>query len=560
MTREELSELVAEVRRLQGELQDVEVKAARRDTPKRLFEPVSAFANRAGGGVLLFGLDEERDFELVGVGNVQKLQEDIAHLTSELMEPVLRPEINADKIEGKVVVAVEVPEAPAVARPCYYRTAGMQGGSYIRVGNSNRRMTDYEIFGYVSAREQPRFDQEPVEGSTADDLDLAQLEAFVARLRRDRPGASYLNHPLDAVLNQLKITRDVDGVVRPTLAGLLMFGKYPQGQEPQLVITFVQYYGTTETEMAPGGRRFVDNQKFEGTVPEVVEGAVNRVLANLRSSSLIEGLWRRDIPEYPEVAVREAVINAVAHRDYSRYVRGSHIRIKLFADRLEIQSPGGLYGNVTVETLEQQQSARNATLVRLMEDVRLVENRGSGISTMIEEMQRANLEPPRFKDNRTSFLVIFRNHTLMSPDAIAWLARFAGHRLNDGQRLALVYARTNESITNEEYRRLLRTDPGTAYKELRGLVDLGLLAPRGMGRWTSYTLNVSAESPPTAVEQADEERVLAYVRERGSIARAEAVRVLGLSDNRARYILQKLTRNGALRQEGPTRRSRYTLP
>ena len=90
-----------------------------------------------------------------------------------------------------------------------------------------------------------------------------------------------------------------------------MFGRYPQAFEPQLVITFLQYYGTTETEKTPRGERFLDNRKFEGTIPEMVEGAVNHVLAGLRKSSLIEGLWRRDIPEYPEEALREAVVNAV---------------------------------------------------------------------------------------------------------------------------------------------------------------------------------------------------------------------------------------------------------
>ncbi len=214
----------------------------------------------------------------------------------------------------------------------------------------------------------------------------------------------------------------MDGVPHPTLAGLLVFGKYPQSFEPQLTITFLQYFGTTEMEKTPRGERFLDNRKFEGHIPIMVESVVNHILATIRKSSLIEGLYRRDIPEYPEEAIREAVVNAVAHRDYSHFARGSHIQIRLFADRLEIQSPGGLYGTVTEETLEEQ-STRNRILVKLMEDLHLVENRGSGIRAMINAMRKANLEPPRFHDKRSSFWVTFHNHTLMGPEVVKWLKK-----------------------------------------------------------------------------------------------------------------------------------------
>src|SRR4030095_15469146 len=141
----------------------------------------------------------------------------------------------------------------------------------------------------------------------------------------------------------------------------------------------------------------------------------------MRKAVLIDGVFRRKLSEYPQVALREPLGNAVVHRDYSPYVRGSYIRIQMFADRLEIQSPGGLFGNVTVENLEEKHSTRNARLMRIMEDMHVVENRGSGIRAMLQVMLDANLEPPWFADRRSSFLVTFRNHTMMNPEAIAWL-------------------------------------------------------------------------------------------------------------------------------------------
>jgi ATP-dependent DNA helicase RecG len=565
MTSEELFQLIGEVQRLQSELDDVEVKSAQGGTPQRLFEPLSAFANRAGGGVILFGLDERRNFAAVGVGNAQRLQEEISHLVAADMEPALRPEFTVAEIDGATVVAVEVSEIPAEQKPCFYKPAGLHKGAYIRVGNTNRQMADYEIFGYASARTQPAFDEEPVRDATLDDLDRGRLEDYIAQLKRARPSAAYLNQPFERILSQRHIVRDVDSVLRPTLAGLLVFGQYPQAFEPQLVITYLQYYGTTETEKTPRGERFLDNRKFEGAIPEMVEGAVNYVMASVRKSSLIEGLWRRDIPEYPEEALRESIVNAVAHRDYSHFVRGSYIQIRLFADRLEIQSPGGLYGNVTEDTLEEEQSTRNRVLMQLMEEARLmgdrhlVENRGTGIRTMLEAMRRANLEPPRFQDRRASFWVTFRNHTLMNPEAIAWLNQFAALPINDHQRLALAYLRHNDQLTNSDYQRLNHVDSVTANRELRGLVQAGLTEQHNTKRWAYYTLQVAPEISATQPAETDEEKVLDYVHARGSIKRAECSQLLEITETQARYFLQKMQRAGLLRLQGSGRGARYVL-
>jgi len=301
--------------------------------------------------------------------------------------------------------------------------------------------------------------------------------------------------------------------------------------------------------------------RFKGT--EMVESTVNHVLASIRKSSLIEGLLRRDIPEYPAVAIREALVNAVAHRDYSHFVRGSYIQIRLFADRLEIQSPGGLYGNVTEENLEAAQSTRNRWLMRLMEDLHLVENRGSGVSAMLAAMRQANLEPPRFRDRRSSFWVTFRSHTLLNPEAVAWLNRFAEKPMNDHQRMALVYLRHNEGMTNNDYQRLNHVDSVTATRELRTLTDYGLVDLHGTRRWAYYTLNVPVEAPAPLLEatfETDEEKILAYVRKHGSIKRAECQKLLNVTGTQARYILKKMKDRLLLRLEGTGKPSRYLFP
>ncbi|MFH1891242.1 MAG: ATP-binding protein [Candidatus Zixiibacteriota bacterium] len=560
MTPAELRKLVEEIQQRQSELDDVEVKTAKGGTPKRIYESLSAFANRPGGGVVVFGLAERRDFEIVGVGDFQRLQEEVTGVAADQMAPALRPQFTVDEIEGETVAAMEIEEVPAAQKPCFYKNVGLPKGAYIRVGNTNRPMTEYEIFGYQSGREQPRNDEEPALEATLDDLNQEALNDYVNQIRKVRPRGEFLRGTNEDILLRLHVARRDGSILRPTLAGLLMFGKYPQEFFPQLMITYVQYFGTTESEKTPQGARFVDNRALEGSIPEMVEQAETYVLGAMRKSTLIEGLFRRDIPEYPQEVVREAVCNAVAHRDYSSYVGGSYIQIRMFADRLEIQSPGGLFGNVTVENIEEEHSTRNARLMRMMEDMHLVENRGSGIKAMLHAMRDANLEPPRFDDRRSSFKVVFMNHTLINPEAIEWLNQFSGLPLDDGQRLALVYLRHHSQMSNSDYRRMNRIDALTAGQELRGLVQAGLVDQKGVSRGTYYTLKVPAEESGKGIPLKEEGVILSHIREKGPIGNSEVRQLLGVDETRAYYILKKLCEKGSLNPVGKGRWRRYALP
>jgi len=563
MKQAEALELIEAVRTGQIEDATVEAKKARSKLPKRLYEALSAFANRTGGGAIIFGLDESQGYAVKGVRDAQQIQTELADIASEMVPP-LRLEPCVVEVEGQQVIVTEVPECPYNQKPCHFGPAGLNSGSYIRVGNTNRRMTDYEIFTFVTGRDQPTFDEGIVSQTTLDDLDSQQVAVYLERVRRDKPHL-WQRMRLDETtqeeqLNALGLADRVNGAFRPTLAGLLMLGTWPQRYFPSLVITFVRYHGTDPSEKGPRGERFLDNQKFEGPIPEMIEEATRRVIVNMRQSTLVEGLFHRTMLEYPEEAVREAIINAVAHRDYSSYARGSQIRIQMFADRLEIQSPGGLFGPVNEENLEETQSTRNQLLMRLLEEVGLVENRGSGIRAMIAAMREARLEPPRFRDTRNFFRVTFKNTILMTSEAVGWLNQFVGHQLNDNQRMALVYLYYNEQMTNSDYRRLNNVyDTAQATRELRDLVDTGLVRMHGTRRWAYYTLAVEA-GPPTPIElDPEEKRILAYIRENGSINRGECKTLLNVSATRASYLLQRLRDKGILRMEGTRRWARYFI-
>jgi len=565
MTTDEIQQLIREIQAQQCELDDVEVKAAHRGTPNRLYDSFSALANRTGGGVLLFGVDEAQRFAVVGVHDAHRLIADVTGKATDEMEPPLRLEFAVAEVDGLPVVAAEVPETPIEQKPCYYKAAGLQHGAYLRVGGTDRQMTDYEVFGFVSNRVQQEHDRTLIADATLDDLDRDRLETYITALRAANPEAAFLQQSFEVLLKSLRLVQYDHGVLRPTLAGLLMFGVYPQAIEPQLVVVFLHYFGTTEYEAAPNGARFLDNKKFEGSIPAIIEKAYPYILKAMRQSTLVNGLYHEDIPEYPREAFREAIINAVMHRDYSPYARASHIQVRLFADRLEIVSPGCLYGNVTVENLEEKQSTRNRQLMRFAEDLRLVENRGSGINTMLLAMQKATMEPPVFEDNHSEFKVIFYNRHLLEPETLAWLESFTAYPFNAQQRMALAFLRHRGRITNNDYRHLNSVDMGIAARDLRGLVQAGVVVQQEQRRWTYYKLGDagregSIQLPLTPQLSREEEAVLVYLREHGEITNQACCDLLGCQPWQAKRHFQSMIHKRTIQQLGKTGRNvKYVL-
>ena len=546
---------------------EVEVKAAHHGLPSRLYETLSAFANHTDGGVVILGLDEARGFAAVGVGDPQQTLAELSDQDSR-MRPPLRVTPAVVQVEGEPIIVFEVPECDYRRKPCHYGPAGMNSGSYIRVGNTNRQMTDYEIFTYVSSRGQPTYDREPARSATIEDLDRDLLEGYMKQVKREKPrlwerlrlGEKSFAERLCA----LDIAIRVNELVHPTLAGLLVFGLWPQRYFPALTITFVRYYGAEPGVKGPRGERFLDNRKFEGRLDEMADDAVQRVVANMRHGTLIEGIFHRTLLEYPEEAVREAIVNAVAHRDYSPLAQGSHVRVEMYADRLVAITPGGLHGPVNEDNLEVELATRNQLLMRLLEETGIVENRGSGIPMMITSMREARLEPPQFRDTRASFRVTFKNHTLLDPETVTWLNQFAGYPLTDAQRMALAYLRVNARMTNSDYRRLNNTTTVEATRELRGLVDLGLIEMHGTRRWAYYTLGAEVPDQAQPYETpavSKEEEILAYLREHGRITNRECRELLDLADDerRARYLLSKMVGQELIRKVGTKRWTRYEL-
>ncbi len=561
LTQSEFEALLEDLRLRRSEFEDIECKAAQKGTPERLFETLSSFSNRPGGGTILLGIDD-KTLTPVGVGNPDQLQKDIGAKATD-MEPPVRVQFQPFLVDEKVVVVVQVPETDPQHKPCYYKPAGLSGGAYIRVGDGDRRMTEYEIYTYLSSRGPVADDRQPVPEASLDDLDTDLITSYISRLRSRKPDATYLRDSQPRLLRTLNILTRETGANTPTLAGLLTFGRYPQQFYPNLVITM-----TVQLSSESGvTERFWDNYKAEGNLVDMLQQAMSWLHRNLKTRTLVTGLIHQEIPEYPIDALREAIVNAVVHRDYSRYALGTQVQIRLYPDRIEVQSPGGLYGPVTIDRLGEPglQSARNPVLAKMLEDLGPMENRGSGIQTMLQAMRQAHLAPPRFDDNRTSFRVTFMNHTLLTQDVLNWLERFAGiPHLNDRQRYALAYLRQKGHMVNRDYQMLNTVDARVTTRELRGLVESGLVETKGNRGGTFYQLTPTTMqlTKPTAraVQPAripEKYRpVYETVSRLGPISSADLSRELGMNRRAVNHILSKLIDMKLIQGTAPNPRSR----
>lgn len=412
MQTEDLHKLVDKIQRLQCEMQTVELKSANKGCPTRLYDTLSSFANQDEGGIIIFGLDETRGFVVVGVYDAQDLQKKVTEQCNQ-MSPQVRALFTVCEFGDKLVVSAEIPGLDVAERPCFYRGAGRLRGAYIRVGDADEPMSEYEVYSYDAFRKRIRDDIREAQGARCSFFNEEKLAQFFQAVKKDRKHLA--QHVSDEeILELMGVT--VNG--QPTLAGELCFSKYPQGAFPQLCVTAVALPGTKMGEPGLQGERFIDNERITGTIDEMVDEAVDFVNRNSRHSTIIDAKGRRaDRDEYPLKAVREAVLNALVHRDYSIHSENVPVRLELYRDRLEIISSGGLYGKLTIDSLGKvRPDTRNSALANILELMRITENRYSGIPTIYHELKIAQLPPPVFAVRRGEFVVTFTSRVAQMYD------------------------------------------------------------------------------------------------------------------------------------------------
>jgi ATP-dependent DNA helicase RecG len=560
-----LAWMLADLRQRGADNAEVEVKRAQRGLPHDLWETVSAFANTAGGLVAL-GLDEGSGFQVTGVDDPAAAEHQLAAVCAE-MEPPIRAEITTLTMEGRAVVVMAVPAVARDQRPCFRRSLGPYLGSRFRVADGNRKLTEYEVGLLISNQREPRHDQTPVSEADLASLDDVALSSYVARLRETRPSA-FAGRPDDYVLLRANVLVETEGRLVPTLAGLLAFGHYPQQFFPQLNVSVVRYPTAEPGVPGPRGERFLDSVIIDGSIAGMLRDTVAAMKRNMQRRSLVMGLFRQDEWEYPEVAIREAVVNALVHRDLSVGARGTQVQIEMYPDRLVIRNPGGLYGPVGIDDLGLAgiSASRNRALLKILSDTpadhrqSVCENVGSGIFTMRRALADAGMEPPEFRDNVATFEAAFPNHTLLDQETLEWITRLGLDNLNGPQMIALAMARRGQPVTNKSFRAATGVpDSREAGRLMRDLVDRGAIVMEGTRGSAIYVLADRADASPSIGgrrRSTDAEAAVLRALAKGLRSREDIEVATGLSRHTVTYQLRRLRALGRVELVGKERSRR----
>ena len=470
----ELEQLVRDIVRQRCERQNIELKRAAKGTPERLYDTLSSFSNQTGGGIILFGIDEKNDFALTGVYDAQDLQTQITNQALQ-MQPVVRPLFTVAEIDGKTIVSAEISECDLFEKPCFYQGAGRMRGAYVRVGDADLPMTEYEIYSYEVFKRKIQDELRVVERADSGDFNSDTLDEYFIHVKKKKPNLA--SQPKEKIL---KLQGLLDNQ-KPTVAGLMLLGEYPQAYFPQLSIIAMVVGGTEIGQLGEQGERFIDDQRIEGSIPQMLESAVAFVRRNSRNATIIDETGKRvDRTEYPMMAVREIILNALVHRDYSIHTENSPIRVILYQDRLEVENPGGLYGRITLDDLGKMAAdTRNPFLAGGLEVLLGTENRFSGIPTVMQEMKKAGLPPAVFTNRRGTFKVTLYNQQKQAEDAAMAVAEaetpYLVAKLPASTRKILAYCQQPRS-RSEIAAHLQQENPYyVARRYIKPLVEQGML-------------------------------------------------------------------------------------
>ena len=515
-----------------AEDQHIEFKEGVSNT--KIGEAVVAFSN-SDGGVILLGVRNSGRVKGLALGGDREAK--LHGLLTSLHDPG-RYEIHRLTVASKNVVVIGVER----------RTEGFSqthdGRVLVRRGASNRALLGAELSAFVNNRSLRRYETTPtsVDLSEADPglmNEVASIWGWGAEGIEDR----LLEH-------NLAVTEGGRTVL--TVAGALHLLKKPHGALGKWYIEIFRYRGSSDT--------YDRRVEVTGPLVEQVRTAVSTVLDDIGHEVVVLGVTRHDLPRLPEVVLREAITNAVAHRSYDAI--GTPVRIEIRDDRVEVVSPGGLPEPVTVVNIREQSAARNHEVIRVLRQYRLAEDAGSGVDMMQDVMAEHLLEPPEFVDIANSVAVTLRITSTVTPRERAWVAELE-HRgsLNSQDRLLLVHAARGHELTNAAAREVLDVDSVQARRALHRLRNQGLLVQRGTRGGAAYGISADLE-PPSGLRltEAEIEAIIMGLAQEGPVTNALVRGRLGTDRARTLTILSRLVKQGRLVRRGQRRGSRYELP
>ena len=468
------------------------------DVGRSIFESIVAFSNepRLGGGHLLLGVSWSRNragdvvYAPEGVPDPDKMQSDLASQSTQLLNRTLRLNISVELVGGRPLVVVEVPELEPALKPIYFKKDGLPKGAYRRIGGSDVRCNDDDVFALrESDRPDSSYDLVPLERSSFEDLSKSAMDTYRRLRRKVNPRASELDLDDAELMRALNAVLGSSDQPAPTIGGVLMFGKPPALRRllPSMRVDFIRVPGTDWSVEHSGS---IDiRQPLLIALPRAVDAVMETVM---RGFELEPGnLQSRQEPILPDAALREAIANAVMHRNYRKE---ESVQVIRYSDRVEIRNPGYSLKN-PAQFQNPGSQRRNPNIAAVLHDLNFAETKGTGLARMVRWCREAGLVPPKFVSDRINdeFVATLYLHHLHSEDDRQWLASVTGDRVNREEASVLMHTRNAGSVDNATCRDLTGMDTNVASGLLRRLRDRELLAKRGSGNRTFYELGPACE-------------------------------------------------------------------
>ena len=455
-----------------GESKTLELKEI---LPKNdsISKTIVAFSNTSGGK-LIIGVNSKR--EIVGIDDKEifELQDKIASIIFDSCYPNILPEIYTLNINGKIVLVIEVSRGNLL--PYYLKNYKKESSTFVRLGATNRQASLEMIQELERQRVHQSFDEEIAWDISFDSLDLTPLKNAFQKIKKDLDIEKLLS---------LKLIKKEQDKIYPTHGLLILLGIYEHVE-----IKCARFKGTS---MAI----FLDKKEYKGDLFSQLENTELFIKNHLYLKAEILGLQRTENYEIPIVAIREAVVNAVVHRDYSNF--GRDIKIGIYDDILNIVSPGGLPNGVTIsEAVAGRSEIRNKVVARVFKELGYIEQWGSGISRIKELCKEAGLKEPIVKESGDFFdIELLRPQIEKTEEKVSDTDDYGRLRTitDDYGRLAkeeqeiLLYLLDNITISRKETIEILAVQKTKAHEVLSELVEKNLIARVGQGRSTYYKLS-----------------------------------------------------------------------
>lgn len=443
---------------LSGESETVEFKQSMGEM-REIVETVGAFAN-ARGGVILIGVSNAG--AVLGVRPGKDTLEALSNTIQQQTDPKVFPSLITANIEGRTIIVLSVEPSPI-------KPVLVQGRGFKRIGRSNHMLSSTEVAYLSMASQNLSWDAGPGEGFALSDLDPEAVHRFLVAAQRERNLGLNPDSPLEEVLDKLELRR----AGQLTRAAVLLFSKEPQRFLRQSEVRVARFKGTQPLD-------FLDMKVIEGRLIEQRDLIIGFIQRHISMAAEIKRLERAERWEYPLAALREAVTNAVCHRDYRD---GGNVQVRIFDDRLEVWSPGLLPPEVSIESLRRTHRSvpRNRLVAYAFFLIKFIEQWGTGTLRMIEACQEAGLPAPEFAEISGAFVVTFRKSRLTRE-------YLQGLGLSERQVAAVEFVRQKGRITNHEYAQLVGVSERTATRDLTALVEKDLFRQAGKGRGSYFTL------------------------------------------------------------------------